>query len=156
MRDHLAQREMNVRVQIPVARRIRVGILVLVGGIVLFAGFDGMTKNWADLEVGASDPSLEAVVWPRTTSSEAVDRAATIVRALPRWKVISLDSASGSLHATHTTLVWRFVDDVKLKFAPTEGGTRITAHSRSRVGKGDLGQNARNLRELASALRQAR
>ncbi len=137
-------------------RMFRLAALILVGGAALFLGFDGMTKNWADLEVGARDPKLEAVVWTDTTQEAAVERTAKLLQSLPRWKVVAADPTSGTLHATHLTWLWRFVDDVHLRFSSMPGGIRITGQSRSRVGKGDLGQNARNLRELAAVLRQAR
>ncbi|MEO1497650.1 MAG: DUF1499 domain-containing protein [Planctomycetota bacterium] len=56
----------------------------------------------------------------------------------------------------HTTGVMRYRDDVWLVAEPVdEGRLRLHAESRSRVGKGDLGQNPRNLRELLGVLRQA-
>lgn len=135
---------------------VRAVILIIVGGALVVWNLDGLTRNWADLQVGASDPSLEAVEWPGTSPQESVSRARGIVENLPRWKVLSADPENGTLHATHATRWWGFVDDVHVRFAEMEQGTRITAHSQSRVGKGDLGQNARNLRELAESLRQVR
>ena len=52
------------------------------------------------------------------------------------------------LHLTRRTRLWRFVDDLVLTFEPTGEGTVIHAESRSRIGKGDLGQNRRNILEL--------
>ena len=118
------------------------------------AWHDWLTKNWADLEPGACDPGLEAVNLPETPA-EAVRRTASIVERLPRWKIVSSAPEAGTLHATHATRTWRFLDDVHLRFEPVEGGTRVTGRSRSRLGKGDFGQNARQLRELARALRDS-
>lgn len=116
---------------------------------------DGFTRNWADLREDADDPGLRAVIFP-LPPAEAVARAVSVVEAMPRWVVVSADPTAGLLHATHRTLVWRFVDDVHLEFRPhSSGGTIITGRSKSRIGKGDLGQNARNLRELTASLRSA-
>jgi uncharacterized protein (DUF1499 family) len=114
---------------------------------------DGFTKNWAELTEGSADPDLRPVVVP-LPPPDAVSWAAARIAALPRWAVASTSPESGTLDATHKTFVWRFVDDVRLEFrAHSEGETIITARSRSRIGRGDLGQNARNLRELTKALR---
>lgn len=113
---------------------------------------DGWTKNRADLEPGATEPDLRPIVLPRPPA-EAVEWAAGVIASLPRWEVLSQDRERGTLHATRTTRVWRFVDDVRLRFEPDGAGSRVLGTSRSRVGRGDFGQNARNLRELAVALR---
>ncbi|MEQ8849147.1 DUF1499 domain-containing protein [Botrimarina sp.] len=53
----------------------------------------------------------------------------------------------------HTTGLMRFRDDVWLVVLPADaGGVLLAGESRSRVGKGDLGQNPRNLDELLSGL----
>jgi len=72
------------------------------------------------------------------------------------------DSSANSLrrlHLTHSTSVFRFVDDVhvELKEQTGESGevqTVVHAESRSRVGKGDLGQNPRNLKMLRRGVEQ--
>lgn len=116
------------------------------------AWHDWLTKNWADLEPGADDPGLEAVLMPEAPA-EALRRAAGIVEGLPRWAVVSADPEAATLHATHATRLWHFLDDIRLRFEPVEGGTLLTGRSRSRIGKGDFGQNARQLRQLAATLR---
>jgi uncharacterized protein (DUF1499 family) len=114
---------------------------------------DGFTRNWADLSEESPDPGLRAVVVP-LPPDQAVPWAAALVDKLARWTVESAIPESGRLHATHRTVLWRFIDDIRLEFRPDDGGgTIITGQSRSRIGKGDLGQNARNLRELTGALR---
>lgn len=121
-------------------------------GAATMAWYDGLTKNWADLGPNAADPGLEAVELP-VAPAEAVRRAASVIDGLARWSVVASDPEAGTLHATHATRVCGFVDDIHLRFEPVPGGTRISGRSRSRIGKGDFGQNARQLRELAQALR---
>jgi uncharacterized protein (DUF1499 family) len=48
--------------------------------------------------------------------------------------------------------MWRFVDDVRLRFEAHPQGTRLSGRSQARIGFGDLGQNARNLLELRAAV----
>ena len=57
---------------------------------------------------------------------------------------------------TRRTRVFRFIDDITIEFHETTSGVRVEAESRSRVGKGDLGQNPRNLIELSKALSSTR
>ena len=64
-------------------------------------------------------------------------------------------AAPVAVHLTRKTRLFRFVDDVHLRIFPDGGGSRVEGTSQSRVGKGDLGQNARNLRELFRDLRSS-
>jgi uncharacterized protein (DUF1499 family) len=48
----------------------------------------------------------------------------------------------------------RYKDDIRLSIKPADSGSLLSAESRSRVGRGDLGQNPRNLRELLGAIRR--
>ncbi len=116
--------------------------------------WDGMTRNWADLSPGSPDPLLRPIELDRPPK-EAVAWAAAIIATWPRWDVVASDPETGRLHVTHKTLVWRFVDDVRLQFEPEGDGCRVVGQSRSRIGKGDLGQNARNLHELRRRLLDA-
>ena len=68
------------------------------------------------------------------------------IGGLRRWQVTGREDAV--VRATRTTRLFRFVDDVLLLLEPAHGGTRVSARSASRVGRGDLGQNRRNLAEL--------
>jgi uncharacterized protein (DUF1499 family) len=116
---------------------------------------DGLTRNWADLDADATDPDLRPVSIP-LPCREAVSWAASVIQRLPRWNVVAADPDCGRLHATHATAVWRFIDDVHLEFRSNPGGsTVVRGRSQSRIGKGDLGQNRRNLRMLTQALRDA-
>jgi len=59
------------------------------------------------------------------------------------------------IHATRQTRLFRFVDDVQIQV--TKKGERevtVNLRSASRVGKGDLGQNARNIREFLNEFEQ--
>src|SRR5262249_22420484 len=95
---------------------------------------DGFTKNWANLAEENEEPGLRAVVVP-LPPAEAVSWAASLIVPLRRWAVVTMDPEAGTLHATHMTILWRFVDDVRLQFRTDgAGGTIITGRSRSRIG----------------------
>jgi uncharacterized protein (DUF1499 family) len=72
------------------------------------------------------------------------------VRSLPRWRVE--ESGDDGLRAVRKTRVFRFEDDVVVRVRPEGEGSRAEFESASRVGRSDLGQNPRNLRELLDAL----
>ena len=74
------------------------------------------------------------------------------VERLPRWEVVS--SEEREVGAVRATRLFRFKDDVTVVVEASESGSRAEFTSASRVGKGDLGQNPRNLRELLEALEQ--
>lgn len=57
------------------------------------------------------------------------------------------------IYLEHRTAVFQFVDDVWLVVEDLGDRRRVHAESRSRIGKGDLGQNPRNLRELLGLIR---
>jgi uncharacterized protein (DUF1499 family) len=80
---------------------------------------------------------------------DAVERA---VDSLPNWSLASRDGTG--LRAVRATSLLRFKDDVEVKAQPGDSPsrTRIELTSASRLGKSDLGQNPRNLRELLAAV----
>lgn len=82
------------------------------------------------------------------------DPAAALARLLPA--VLALDGVQvvetghGYIHATATSRIFGFVDDLELHAAAQEGV--IEARSQSRLGDSDLGVNARRLASLRQAL----
>ena len=131
--------------------RIVLAILAL-SGVLALAYRDALTKNWANISVDASESGLEAIELPYSPH-EAVQRVTSLVASLPRWMIVTVNGAEGSIQLVHTTRFWRFNDDVRLKFEPLgEKRCRMTGESRSRVGKADFGQNARNLKEVRYAV----
>lgn len=68
------------------------------------------------------------------------------------WTVVAADEAAGRIEATATTPWFGFTDDVVIRVAPAERGSRIDVRSVSRVGRSDLGANARRIRGFAAAL----
>ncbi len=112
-----------------------------------------LTSNHAQLDAEANDPSLRPLVLP-IPMDEAADRVEQWVVAMPNWKVESREASGQTihLHLTRRTRVFGFVDDVRVQLTEEKGSTRVDAESTSRFGKGDLGQNPRNLRELRSGL----
>lgn len=69
------------------------------------------------------------------------------------WAIVAADAARGRLEATATTAVLRFQDDVVVRLRAEGAGTRVDVRSKSRMGKGDLGANARRVVAYLDALR---
>ena len=134
---------------------------LLLSLVILWNIFSGITdvrrdfvRNEARLDERSSDPllrPLEMAVSPAESARFISDR----LTARPRWRLEAQetdDDGTVHLHLTHRTRLLRFVDDVHVRLVPVDDGTRMEAESRSRVGKGDLGQNPRNLRELVMVI----
>lgn len=107
------------------------------------------TKNWANT-AEPTHADLRPLEWPGVTAVAAGDRVREAVRGLRSWAVAG--EGGSALTLTRKTGVMRFVDDITLTLSETPVGVLIHAESRSRVGKGDLGQNRRNILELWRAL----
>ena len=71
------------------------------------------------------------------------------------WELVANDRTSGRIEATDTTFWFGFKDDVVVRITedPSGQSSRIDVRSKSRVGVGDVGTNARRVRELLSRLR---
>jgi uncharacterized protein (DUF1499 family) len=110
------------------------------------------TRNWHDTDEPGADPGPHDTPLP---PAEALAQIESAIRGLPRWRVETIDAAAGTITATRRTRIFRFTDDVTIRLEPIASGTRIHARSQSRVGKGDFGQNRRNVMELFAALRRA-
>lgn len=79
-----------------------------------------------------------------------------IIKALPLWEVLQSDLQKGLIQATRTTRLFHFVDDIEIQITKKSAQeVEVDVRSASRVGKGDLGQNARNIRQLLKKLDQS-
>jgi uncharacterized protein (DUF1499 family) len=68
------------------------------------------------------------------------------------WMIDGTDAASGRIEATATTPWFGFKDDVVIRVTPTAAGSRVDIRSHSRVGKGDMGTNAKRIRAFIAKL----
>jgi uncharacterized protein (DUF1499 family) len=70
-----------------------------------------------------------------------------------KWEMTNLDASKKEIQAVVTTKIWRFKDDVTIQIQPGQpSGSILWVRSASRVGKGDLGANARHIMDLVSAV----
>jgi uncharacterized protein (DUF1499 family) len=130
---------------------------VLGAGLILVAHVEDWSRdlstNVATTSDDSQDPRLRTIE-SKLPPGELADVVVAAVQELPRWELIEQSREPNvELHFVRTTGLMRFRDDVRVRIEPVGGGSRLSAVSRSRVGKGDLGQNPRNLRELLDKVR---
>jgi uncharacterized protein (DUF1499 family) len=70
------------------------------------------------------------------------------------WEIVAADSTSGRIEATATTRWFGFKDDIVVRVSATEHGSRVDVRSVSRVGRGDVGTNARRVRRYITQLQR--
>lgn len=111
------------------------------------------TSNVCDTALGTHPDTgpLRLTVEP----AAALTMIEQVIRQRRGWSVVSVDPATATIHATRRTSVFRFVDDVHVRVESSNAGWLVQARSESRVGKGDLGQNRRNVRDLFRAIRKS-
>ena len=76
--------------------------------------------------------------------SQAFDRALSAARGM-KWEIVASDPATGRIEATDTTFWFGFKDDVVVRISSAPQGSRIDVRSVSRVGRSDVGTNAKRI-----------
>jgi len=85
-------------------------------------------------------------------SGLAYDRALSTARAMG-WRIVAAEPAQGLIEATDTTFWFGFTDDIVIRIVPAGDRTLMDIRSVSRVGKSDVGTNARRIREYLKRMR---
>ena len=86
-------------------------------------------------------------------SKEKVFEAAKAAFASMGMQLADADLAQGRIEANQTSLLYGFTDDVVVRISSTADGTKVDVRSKSRVGRSDLGQNAKRIRVFLRKLR---
>ena len=71
------------------------------------------------------------------------------------WVIVEAAPAEGRLEATDRTRWFGFRDDIVVRVRPDGPGSRVDVRSVSRVGRSDLGTNARRIHRFVEALQAA-
>lgn len=141
---------------------LALGILAISGGAVATIVDDwsrDFTTNVAETDPASPDPQLR----PLRTMVRPAEVAEIIKQWTEQhgdWELVDQateaesEAAVISIRLVRTTRVFRFKDDIHILIgtSPESRETVIQASSRSRIGKGDLGQNPRNLKILRSGI----
>lgn len=137
-----------------IVRRIGVGLVVLVV-VRIVAGCFNPALNINDVTTGATPeyPDLQPQRFAAPVE-RVFDAASAVARATANWELTKEDRATGVIEAVATTPLMRFKDDVTITVARDGEQTKVVVRSRSRVGKGDLGANAKRIRKFQDDLAQ--
>lgn len=95
---------------------------------------------------GRRYPHLVTATYP-LTADKVFDTALAFAQSLG-WNIASADKPEGRIEATATTRLLRFRDDVVIRIRATARGTLLDVRSASRVGRSDLGANARRITQF--------
>ncbi|MGZ4831187.1 MAG: DUF1499 domain-containing protein [Candidatus Angelobacter sp.] len=84
--------------------------------------------------------------------AQAFDRAVAAARGM-KWEMVATDPAQGRIEATATTFWFGFKDDIVVRIAADGNGSRVDVRSLSRIGKSDVGANARRVRDYLAKVK---
>jgi len=68
------------------------------------------------------------------------------------WELVAINRLEGRIEATENLAWFGFKDDVVLRFTETEEGTRVDMRSKSRIGRSDVGVNAKRIEQFLDDL----
>jgi uncharacterized protein (DUF1499 family) len=114
-------------------------------------------KDWLTKNLYVTSPRNENPFFhPRRYSKskeEVAPAAHAVLSGLKGWRVEEYRENQGRIHATHRGLFPAFVEDVNIYIVQgLDGVTKLEITSHSRAGKGDWGQNRRNVRDFLSKM----
>jgi uncharacterized protein (DUF1499 family) len=68
-------------------------------------------------------------------------------------EIVDANPSEGRIEAVDTSLLYGFKDDVVVRIQDAGDSTRVDVRSMSRVGRSDLGMNAKRIRTFMARLR---
>ncbi len=148
------------------SKKTKTSMSVIIAGVVLTIltiiclQVDDWSRDWTQ-NTSETDPAAKDVdMRPVATGLSTPEFAELVIAAMkdiPRWKLMDQTSDGDDrtkLDFVHSTFLMRYKDDIAVEIVKTETGSTLYAKSQSRIGKGDLGQNPRNIKELISKVRE--
>jgi len=78
---------------------------------------------------------------------DSFDKALGVAQSLG-WEIVNINADMGIIEATQTTTLWQFKDDIVIRVqadSETPNTTNVDLRSVSRVGRSDLGANAKRI-----------
>jgi uncharacterized protein (DUF1499 family) len=85
--------------------------------------------------------------------NKAYEQALAAARKMG-WIIVDANLADGRIEATDTTFWFGFKDDIVIRVTPADHGSRVDIRSVSRVGKSDVGMNAKRIRKYLKELKR--
>lgn len=96
-------------------------------------------------------PDLQPLMMAMPVDS-AFGNALVVAREMG-WELVDQSRQEGRIEATATTPWFGFKDDVVIRVTSASGISRVDVRSKSRVGRGDVGANAKRIRAYLERLR---
>ncbi len=101
----------------------------------------GETPQYADIQPQRFNQPAEKVLDAALAASQAMG-----------WEIRETKREQGVIEAVATTRLFKFKDDVTVTISGEGAVTIVNVRSKSRIGKGDLGANARRIRAFQTEL----
>ncbi len=95
-------------------------------------------------------PEVKPAVLP-LPPDKAFALALTAAKKLD-WQIVDANPNEGRIEASDRTFWFGFIDDIVVRVRAEAGGSRVDVRSLSRVGKGDVGTNARRIERFMKIL----
>jgi uncharacterized protein (DUF1499 family) len=108
-------------------------------------------------EIGAEQKEAYPDIEPLTIKApkDKVFEAARQAVSSMGLEIIDANPGEGRIEAVATSLLYGFKDDMVVRIQETDEGTRVDVRSMSRVGRSDLGANAKRIRTFMTRLRSS-
>lgn len=129
------------------AIRAAIAALAALAALFLVTPRRWMTVNDVTTGQTGAYPEIQPRVY-QAAPDQVYDAALTAIERLHRWKVARQDRHNRRIEAEATIWCLVFTDDVTVWIEADGAGSRVMIRSHSRVGRGDLGENARSIRAL--------
>lgn len=94
-------------------------------------------------------PELKTIL-SELTPEQAYAQAKSTAESF-NWEILAEHPGLGTIEAVDTSFWFGFKDDIAIRITPREQGSAIDLRSLSRVGKGDLGANAKRVTAFIEA-----
>lgn len=101
----------------------------------------GKTPQYADLQPQRFNQPADKVFDAAMAASQAMG-----------WEIRESKRPQGIIEAIATTRLFKFKDDVTVTITTEGAATVVNVRSKSRIGKGDMGTNARRIRAFQAEL----
>lgn len=133
--------------------------IVLVAGLILRLAVPGLSRNSVATGIVTSSEGVSTLgPCPDTpncavdtfavtkSANDAIEMLASVIYSQPGTGIVSQQQRY--LHATFTSKIMGYIDDIE--FLVSDDGKTVQVRSASRLGKSDLGANAKRLEKLHS------
>jgi uncharacterized protein (DUF1499 family) len=98
-------------------------------------------------------PDIQPLITSRDLQ-EVMDEAIFLI-VNRGWELAAINRNDGRIEATEKLAWFGFKDDVVLRFTETEEGTRVDMRSKSRIGRSDVGVNAKRIEKFLKDLERS-